>query len=101
MITPLSQNTATPMDRAALRKAAEGFEAAFLREIIGEMRKAKLGDDIFGSGASDNFREMADANTADALAKRGLFGIAEMVERQFAVAAGDSPRLTKLDRAKP
>jgi peptidoglycan hydrolase FlgJ len=81
MIPPVS--SAAPMDRAQLRKAAEGFEALFLREIIGEMRKAKLADDIFGSGATDNFRELADANTADALAKRGAFGIADMLEAQF------------------
>ncbi|HEY0597537.1 MAG TPA: rod-binding protein, partial [Sphingopyxis sp.] len=43
----------------------------------------KLGDDIFGSSATDNFREMADARTADSLAAMRQFGIADMVERQF------------------
>jgi peptidoglycan hydrolase FlgJ len=66
-----------------LRKAAESFEAVFLRQIISEMRRAKLADDIFGSGATDSFREMADANSAETLAARGSFGIANMLEAQF------------------
>jgi peptidoglycan hydrolase FlgJ len=64
-----------------LRKAAQGFEAVFLREMIGSMRKAKLADDMFGSGATDSFREMADARTAETMAGLGQFGIAAMVER--------------------
>jgi peptidoglycan hydrolase FlgJ len=66
-----------------LRAAAEKFEAVFLREMIGSMRKSKLGDDLFGSSATDNFREMADADTANRMAKRGAFGIAALVEQQL------------------
>ncbi|MDZ3831851.1 MAG: rod-binding protein [Sphingopyxis sp.] len=66
-----------------LRKAAEAFEAVILRQLMASMRQAKLGDDIFGSSATDNFREMADAKTADSLAAMRQFGIADMVERQF------------------
>lgn len=66
-----------------LRKAAEAFEAVILRQLMASMRQAKLGDDIFGSSATDNFREMADARTADSLAAMRQFGIADMVERQF------------------
>lgn len=68
-----------------LRKAAEGFEAVFLREMIGSMRKAKLAeDDLFGSSATDNFRELADANLADSMSGLGLFGISALVEAQIA-----------------
>jgi peptidoglycan hydrolase FlgJ len=73
----------TPAIRADLKAAAQRFEAVFLREMIASMRKGKLSEDIFGSSATDNFREMADANTADAMAKRGAFGIAALVERQL------------------
>lgn len=66
-----------------LRKAAEAFEAVILRQLMSSMRQAKLGDDIFGSSATDNFREMADARTADSIAAMRQFGIADMVERQF------------------
>ena len=98
MTTPISSvgatPTATPTPAAAgggdggLRKAAEAFEAVILRQLMASMRQAKLADDIFGSSATDNFREMADARTADSLAAMRQFGIADMVERQFRGLAG-------------
>ena len=68
-----------------LRKAAEAFEAVILREMLASMRKAKLGDDIFGSSATANFREMADARLADTMAGLRQFGIADLVERQLSL----------------
>jgi peptidoglycan hydrolase FlgJ len=67
-----------------LSKAAVAFEAVMLRQLIGSMRSASLGEDVFGSSASGLYRELADARTADALAQRGAFGIAAMIERQLA-----------------
>ena len=89
MTTPISFSSAVPTPAAAgggdggLRKAAEAFEAVILRQLMASMRQAKLGDDIFGSSATNNFREMADAKTADSIAAMRQFGIADMVERQF------------------
>ncbi len=83
MITPTLPISSTMAD-PALKKAAQGFEAVFLREIIGTMRKGKLADDIFGSSATDNFREFADARTADEMSKLGHFGIAALIEQQLA-----------------
>ena len=98
MTSPISSSTATPTPMAAaggggdgLRKAAEAFEAVILRQLMASMRQAKLGDDIFGSSATDNFREMADAKTADSIAAMRQFGIADMVERQFRGALGGGP----------
>ncbi len=85
MIKPLTSRPAATHD-PALRKAAQGFEAVFLREIIGSMRKGKLAEEMFGSSATDNFREMADARTAESIAKLGQFGIADMVEKQLGAA---------------
>lgn len=68
-----------------LRKAAEAFEAVILREMMAAMRKAKLGDDVFGSSATNNFREMADARLADTMAGLRQFGIADLVERQLSL----------------
>ena len=85
MIQPVISSHVTPVD-PALRKAAQGFEAVFLREIIGSMRKGKLADEMFGSSATDNFREIADARTAESIAKLGQFGIADMVEKQLGSA---------------
>ena len=76
--------------RAELEKAAKAFEAVFLRQMIGSMRQAKLGDDLFGSQATEQFREMGDARMADDMADKGAFGIADMLLKQFESKAGAS-----------
>lgn len=97
MTTPLSSIGAPAASAApagagsgdgGLRKAAKSFEAVILRQLLSSMRQAKLGDDIFGSSATDNFREMADAKTADSIASMRQFGIADMVEAQFRARVG-------------
>ena len=89
MINPAATPAATvgapaPDPREAqLRKAAEAFEAVFLRQLIGSMRQAKLGDELFGSAATDQFRDLADARLADSMASQGSFGIADLLLQQF------------------
>ncbi len=83
IVTPKPIGATVPVATPDLKSAAQRFEAVFLREMIATMRKGKLADDIFGSSATDSFREMADANTADAMAKKGAFGIAALVEQQL------------------
>jgi flagellar protein FlgJ len=75
--------SSTPARDPELRKAAEAFEAVILRQMLATMRKAKLGEDIMGSSATDNFREMADARLADNIAGLRQFGIADLVEKQL------------------
>ena len=70
-------------EREKLVKAAQAFEAVFVRQMIGSMRQAKLGDDLFGSDASDQFREMQDAQFADQMVEDGGFGVAAMLIKQF------------------
>lgn len=70
-------------DRAQLEAAAQAFEAVFLRQVIGSMRQARLAEDVFGSAATDQFRDMADANLADTMADQGSFGIADLLLQQF------------------
>ena len=79
-----SLTTSAPKRDPELRKAAEAFEAVILRQMLASMRKAKLGDEMFGSSATDNFREMADARLADSMAGMRQFGIADLVEKQLA-----------------
>ena len=70
--------------RQQLVKAAQAFEAVFMRQMIGSMRQAKLAEDALGSSATEQFQEMQDAKLADAMAaKGGGFGIAELLLRQF------------------
>ena len=97
MTTPLSSIGAPAASAApagagsgdgGLRKAAESFEAVILRQLLSSMRQAKLGDDIFGSSATDTFRDLADAKPADSIASMRQFGIADMVEAQFRARVG-------------
>lgn len=85
MTNPVSTTpaSAAPTVDPTLRKAAQGFEAVFLRQVIGSMRQAKLGDDLFGSSATDTYREMSDRQLADSLAQKGAFGISALVEKQL------------------
>jgi peptidoglycan hydrolase FlgJ len=85
-MTPVSASRTAPqaaMPDPALRKVAEAFEAVILRQMMASMRAAKLGDEMFGSSATANFREMADAKLADQMAGLRAFGIADMIERQL------------------
>src|SRR3546814_1752378 len=75
--------TGSAQNKAGLEKAAQQFEAIFLRQMMGAMRSASLAEGISDSSATDQFRDMADARTADSMASRGTLGIAEMLMRQF------------------
>jgi len=75
--------TGGTQNKAALEKAAQQFEAIFLRQMMGAMRSASLAEGISDSSATDQFRDMADARTADSMATKGTLGIAEMLMHQF------------------
>ena len=84
----------TAAQREALRGAAQQFEAVFLRQMIGSMRQAHLADDAFGSQATEQFRDMSDANLADSMSHQGVFGIAQMLLAQFDRRAAATPAAT-------
>lgn len=67
-----------------LKAAAKQFEAIFTRNMLKSMRESKLCDDeLFGSDATDQFREMQDSNLADSLSGKGALGIGDLLVRQF------------------
>ena len=74
---------AASAQKAQLEKTAKQFEAIFLRQMIGTMRQSGGGEGIFDSSATDQFRDMSDARTADTMAEKGALGIAEMLLRQY------------------
>ena len=74
-----------------IRQAAQAFEAVFIRQLIGSMRSAHLADDMFGSQATEQFRDMADSRLADSMSQQGTFGIADMLTAQFRNRAGAQP----------
>lgn len=78
----LADPKASELDQ--LKAAAKQFEAVFTRQMMKSMRDAKLSDDdLFGSDATDQFREMQDSNFADQLAGKGAIGIADLLVKQF------------------
>ena len=81
--TPAQPSTQPDAKREQLKAAAKAFEAVFLRQMIGSMRQANLGDDILGGAASETFTEMSDSKLADSMAETGGFGIAELLLKQF------------------
>jgi len=89
--TPISPlNAATPAtgdakaaDTQKLREVAKQFEAVFLRQLIGSMRSASPGDGMFDSEATQQFRDMSDAKTAETMAGKGVLGVADLLVKQF------------------
>ena len=86
--------TATPDAKTAaehkkLKSAAQAFEAVFLRQMIGSMRSASLGDGMFDNEGTATFQEMADAKTADGMAQKGVLGIADMLIKQLGPKTAD------------
>jgi flagellar protein FlgJ len=80
--------TAAPADKAGadqakLKTAAQQFEAVFLRQMIGTMRQASLGDGMFDSQATQQFQDMADSKTADAMSQKGVLHLADLLEKQL------------------
>jgi flagellar protein FlgJ len=74
---------ARAQERAALEKAARGFEAIFTRQLLATMRSASLGESLTDSSAVEQFQEMSDANMADGLAGKGGLGIAGLILQQL------------------
>jgi flagellar protein FlgJ len=81
--TPATGGDGNAQRRQELRQAAQAFEAVFIRQLIGSMRNARLADDMFGSQATEQFRDMADSRLADSMAQQGTFGIADLLTAQF------------------
>jgi flagellar protein FlgJ len=93
-ISSTSTGIAGANDKASLQKPAQQFEAIFLRQMIGAMRSASLAEGISDSSATEQFRDMADARTADAMATGSRLGIAEMLMQQFNARVTATPAAT-------
>ena len=83
---PATTASASAADRAALKKAAQGFEAIFVRQMLAAARSTSLAgeDAIFGGQAQETFTAMRDERFADIAAETGAFGLAKQLEAQFA-----------------
>lgn len=71
-------------ERAKLAAVARQFEAIFVRQMLAAARATTFGDDVMGSSATDQFRQMQDENFATIASERGTFGLGATIERQLA-----------------
>ena len=98
--TTAAPATASP-EQAKFRKAAQAFEAVFVRQLIGSMRSASEGDGIFDSEATKQFQDMSDAKTADAMASKGALHIADMLVKQYGARLAGSAAAAPATGAAP
>lgn len=81
-------------ERAALRKAAEGFEAIMVRKMLASARAASFAEETpLTGGGLKQFEAMRDEHFADIAAASGSFGFARSIEAslaQYLPVKGDS-----------
>ena len=89
---PMARHTAKPAppapltpEQAALRKAAQGFEAFLLRKMLEAARAAFAAEATpLTGGGMQQFTAMRDERLADIAAETGAFGFARSIEAQLA-----------------
>jgi len=80
-----SHRTSAADSPAALHKAAQQFESLFLQMVLKAGHSVDSGDGLLGhSNGEKIFTDMRDSQFAKISSERGGFGIAEMLERQWA-----------------
>lgn len=73
-----SVERATPKLKA-LKKACDGMESNFLRQMLSAMHKTVQETDLGGDHTGmDEYKSMFDGSIADRLAERGTLGISKM-----------------------
>lgn len=71
-------------ESGALREVAQQFEAMFIQQIMKTMREAGFkGGELVESQAMDTFQSMHDKEISLQMAKRGSFGLADMLVRSM------------------
>ncbi|MES2753271.1 MAG: rod-binding protein [Pseudomonadota bacterium] len=78
-----------------LDAAGARFEAIFTGMMLKAMRSTHLAEDLFGSKAQDQFRDMWDQKTAESMAAHAPLGIGkamtEFLSRAQPTLAADTP----------
>jgi peptidoglycan hydrolase FlgJ len=95
MIAPLYSGVATApsaparqSDSGELREAAQAFEAIFLRQLLASARASSFGGEpLLGGPGLEQFEAMQDEQFAEIASQRGVFGLAEAIERQLSAFA--------------
>ncbi len=68
-----------------LKKACDGMESSFLRQLLHTMRESVTETDLGGDKTGmDTYRDMLDGAMADKMAQRGTLGISKMAYEAMA-----------------
>ena len=70
-------------DGTALRTTARQFEALFVQSMLKSMRDSVEKSDLLLSETSEMYEGLYDKELAQILAKRGVFGIGDLLTRQM------------------
>lgn len=82
---PASRSSALSPERAELRKAAEGFEALLLRQLLASARAASFTEETpLTGGGMRQFLALRDEHFAEIAAASGAFGFARSIEASLA-----------------
>jgi murein DD-endopeptidase MepM/ murein hydrolase activator NlpD len=72
-------------ERASLKHAAEAFEALLVQSLLKSMTEAQLEEGFFGDGpGASTYQAVFQEQLAERLAEGSPFGIARMIEEQWA-----------------
>lgn len=84
-LSPIPNSAQPPAsaDQQKLEKAAQAFEAIFVRHMIGAMRQSAMGDDLMGNNGGTQFRDMMDDRMADEVTQSTPLGIADLLIAQW------------------
>ena len=77
--------------KAALRGAAEQFEAHFIQHMLEVMRQTIDKGELTTSNGLEMYEGMMDKEVALQMVKRGGIGLADMLEKHMAAAAAPVP----------
>jgi flagellar protein FlgJ len=87
-----SRETDGEAKQAALKEAAQQFEAIFMRMLLTSMRKAQEvleSDSPFNSQSTKFYRDMHDQQMAVELSSNGSLGLTDLIVRQLGGDTGD------------
>jgi flagellar protein FlgJ len=83
----------------ATRETATQFEAMFIQEMLKSMRATVEKNELMGSDSEDQFQDMYDRELSMQMAKRGSFGVADMIVK--AVERNNGPQVDFKAQAGP
>lgn len=83
-VSALSLTPKASTDQEKLHRAAQAFEAIFVRQMLSSARAASFGEGLFSSQATQTFQQMQDERFAEIASQSGALGFAKVIEAQLA-----------------